>query len=220
MKIGMGIAIVSVLSMGAVIPVFADVHPSSIETTGPAIYINAETTAAETTAATTTASETVKEDSETGKKVEIDYDKSPNFCKCYHDDKTIEEKEPEVKPSDYKDPTIRKFAEEYVKKGYFINDAKFAATHYGSGMGIDVDHCFCNGFTAVNDNKGNNTECIFVLKATPEEFYAMIPESNCVKKGNVSTYTEKTSCSERVITYDETTQVFVAAAKFTLKGVG
>ena len=106
LKIGMGLAMVSVVSMAAVIPVFADVKPSYIEKTGTVIAIDAENTVSGTAAGETA--------NETGNKTVsgTDHSKSPNLCKLYFDDKTMAEKEPEVKPSDYKDEAIRKLDEE------------------------------------------------------------------------------------------------------------
>ena len=220
LKIGMGLAMVSLISMGAVVPVFADVKPSYIEKTGTAITINAENTVSETTAGENDKDETSEQPS-----YGIDFAKSPNLCKLYHDDKTMEEKEPEAKPSDYKDAAIRKIAEEYANKGYFLSDAKFAATHYGSGMGFENEYVFCNGFSAVEDNKGNNREYIQVVKATPEEFNAYMnivagskPDS---KKGSVVTYNMKDTYKTESFSYDEDTQVLTVVIKFlTTKGVG
>ena len=220
LKIGMGLAMVSLVSMAAVIPVFADVKPSYIETTGTAITINAENTISETTA-----EETEKVDAGKQSADGIDFAKSPNLCKLYFDDKTMEEKEPEAKPSDFKDAAIRKLAEEYANKGYFLSDAKFAATHYGSGMGFENEYVFCNGFSAVDDNKGNNREYIQVVKATPAEFKAYMsilagskPDS---KKGSIVTYDMKDTYKTEKISYDEANQVMIVAIKFiNTKGVG
>lgn len=211
LKIGMGLAMVSLVSMSAVFPVFADVKPSYIEKTGTAITINAENTVSETAAGET---EKSKEQTADG----IDHAKSPNLCKLYLDDKTVTETEPEAKPSDFSDAAIRKLAEEYSKKGYFLFDVKFAATHYGSGMGFENGYVFCNGFCAVDDTKGNNRECIQVVKATPEEFKSFISElgkgMTCVKNGSVTTYEMKDANMAESYSYDETNQVLVVAIKF------
>lgn len=220
LKIGLGLAMVSLVSMSAVIPVFADVKPSYIEKTATAVVVKAENTVKETAA-----EETEKADSGEQTEYGIDFAKSPNLCKLYHDDKTLEEKEPEAKPSDYKDEAIRKLAEEYAKKGYFLSDVKFAATHYGSGMGFENEYVFCNGFSAVEDNKGNNKEYIQVVKATPEEFNAymsVVPGSKPdSKKGSVVTYNMKDTYKTETISYDEENQVIIVTIKFiNTKGVG
>ena len=220
LKIGMGLAMVSLVSMASVIPVFADVKPNYVEKTGTAIISQAESTVSETATA-----ETGKEEGGNQAEAGIDFAKSPNLCKLYHDDKTMEEKEPEAKPSDYKDEAIRKLAEEYAKKGYFLSDAKFAATHYGSGMGFENEYVFCNGFSAVEDNKGNNREYIQVVKATPEEFNAymsVVPGSKPdSKKGSVVTYNMKDTYKTEAISYDEENQVIIVTIKFiNTKGVG
>ncbi|MBR3461752.1 MAG: hypothetical protein IKH20_03660 [Clostridiales bacterium] len=216
LKIGMGLAMVSLVSMASVIPVFADVKPNYVEKTGTAIISQAESTVSETAAA-----ETGKEES--GKQAEagIDFAKSPNLCKLYHDDKTMEEKEPEAKPSDFKDEAIRQLAEKYAKKGYFLADVKFAATHYSSGIGFENEYVFCNGFSASDDNTGNNKEFIQVVKATPAEFNAFMSVfgggNPDFKKGSVVTYKMDDTYRKETISYDEDTQVMIVAIKLLAK---
>ena len=209
-KIGMGLAMVSIVSMAAVIPVFADVKPSYIEKTGTVIAIDAENTASGTVAGETA--------NETGNKTVsgTDHSKSPNLCKLYWDGKAMAEKEPEVKPSDYKDEAIRKIAEEYVKKGYFLSDCKFAATHYSSGFGFMDEYVFCNGFSAVEDNKGNNKEYIQVVKATPEEFeeFVGVLDARAVKNNNGrAIYNSNDDYKTEEISYDEKTQIMIITIK-------
>ena len=222
-KIGMGLALVSIVSMAAVIPVFADVKPSYIEKTGTVIAIDAENTASGT-AAGETANETANE---TGNKTVsgTDHSKSPNLCKLHWDGKAMAEKEPEVKPSDYKDEAIRKIAEEYVNKGYFLSDCKFAATHYSSGIGFADDYVFCNGFSALEDNKGNNKEYIQVVKATPEEFEEFVGEldARTVKNNNGrAIYNSNDDYKTEEISYDEKNQIMIITIKLNLgiKAVG
>ena len=209
-KIGMGLAMVSIVSMAAVIPVFADVKPSYIEKTGTVIAIDAENTASGTVAGETA--------NETGNKTVsgTDHSKSPNLCQLYWDGKAMAEKEPEVKPSDYKDEAIRKIAEEYVKKGYFLSDCKFAATHYSSGIGFEDEYVFCNGFSAVEDNKGNNKEYIQVVKATPEEFeeFVGVLDARAVKNNNGrAIYNSNDDYKTEEISYDEKTQIMIITIK-------
>ena len=222
-KIGMGLALVSIVSMAAVIPVFADVKPSYIEKTGTVIAIDAENTASGT-AAGETANETANE---TGNKTVsgTDHSKSPNLCKLHWDGEAMAEKEPEVKPSDYKDEAIRKIAEEYVKKGYFLSDCKFAATHYSSGIGFADDYVFCNGFSALEDNKGNNKEYIQVVKATPEEFeeFVGVLDARTVKNNNGrAIYNSNDDYKTEEISYDEKNQIMIITIKLNLgiKAVG
>ena len=222
-KIGMGLALVSIVSMAAVIPVFADVKPSYIEKTGTVIAIDAENTASGT-AAGETANETANE---TGNKTVsgTDHSKSPNLCKLHWDGKAMAEKEPEVKPSDYKDEAIRKLAEEYAKKGYFLSDCKFVATHYSSGIGFADEYVFCNGFSALEDNKGNNKEYIQVVKATPEEFEEFVGEldARTVKNNNGrAIYNSNDDYKTEEISYDEKTQIMIITIKLNLgiKAVG
>ena len=218
-KIGMGLAMASIVSMAAVIPVFADVKPSYIEKTGTVIAIDAENTASGTVAGETA--------NETGNKTVsgTDHSKSPNLCKLYWDGKAMAEKEPEVKPSDYKDEAIRKIAEEYVKKGYFLSDCKFAATHYSSGFGFADEYVFCNGFSAVEDNKGNNKEYIQVVKATPEEFeeFVGVLDARAVKNNNgCAVYNFNDDYKTEEISYDEKTQIMIITIKLNpgIKAVG
>jgi hypothetical protein len=205
-KIGMGLAMASIVSMAAVIPVFADVKPSYIEKTGTVIAIDAENTVSGTAAGETA--------NETGNKTVsgTDHSKSPNLCKLCWDGKAMAEKEPEVKPSDYKDEAIRKIAEEYVKKGYFLSDCKFVATHYSSGIGFADEYVFCNGFSALEDNKGNNKEYIQVVKATPEEFEEYVGELDVgsAKKNNGRViYNFNDDYKTEQISYDEKTQIMI-----------
>ena len=222
-KIGMGLAMVSIVSMAAVIPVFADVKPSYIEKTGTVIAIDAENTASGT-AAGETANETANE---TGNKTVsgTDHSKSPNLCKLHWDGEAMAEKEPEVKPSDYKDEAIRKIAEEYVKKGYFLSDCKYVATHYSSGIGFEDGYVFCNGFSALEDNKGNNKEYIQVVKATPEEFeeFVGVLDARTVKNNNGrAIYNSNDDYKTEEISYDEKTQIMIITIKLNLgiKAVG
>ena len=220
LKIGMGLAMVSIVSMAAVIPVFADVKPSYIEKTGTVIAINAENTVSETAAG-----ETEKEDAGRLTATGTNHSKSPNLCKLYWDGKAMAEKEPEVKPSDYKDEAIRKIAEEYVKKGYFLSDCKFAATHYSSGIGFADEYVFCNGFSAVEDNKGNNKEYIQVVKATPEEFeeFVGVLGAGAVKNNNgCAVYNFNDDYKTEEISYDEKTQIMIITIKLNpgIKAVG
>ena len=213
-KIGMGLAMASIVSMAAVIPVFADVKPSYIEKTGTVIAIDAENTVSGT-AAGETANET---GNKTGNKTVsgTDHSKSPNLCKLHWDGKAMAEKEPEVKPSDYKDEAIRKIAEEYVKKGYFLSDCKFVATHYSSGIGFADEYVFCNGFSALEDNKGNNKEYIQVVKATPEEFEEYVGELDVgsAKKNNGRViYNFNDDYKTEQISYDEKTQIMIITIK-------
>ena len=218
-KIGMGLAMVSIVSMAAVIPVFADVKPSYIEKTGTVIAIDAENTASGTAAGETA--------NETGNKTVsgTDHSKSPNLCKLHWDGEAMAEKEPEVKPSDYKDEAIRKLAEEYAKKGYFLSDCKFVATHYSSGIGFADEYVFCNGFSALEDNKGNNKEYIQVVKATPEEFEEFVGEldARTVKNNNGrAIYNSNDDYKTEEISYDEKTQIMIITIKLNLgiKAVG
>ena len=221
-KIGMGLAMASIVSMAAVIPVFADVKPSYIEKTGTVIAIDAENTVSGT-AAGETANETANE---TGNKMVsgTDHSKSPNLCKLYWDGKAMAEKEPEVKPSDYKDEAIRKIAEEYVKKGYFLSDCKFVATHYSSGIGFADEYVFCNGFSALEDNKGNNKEYIQVVKATPEEFeeYIGVLDGSVKKINGRAIYNIKSDFKTEEFSYDEKTQIMIITIKLNpgIKAVG
>ena len=211
LKIGMGLAMVSIVSMAAVIPVFADVKPSYIEKTGTVIAINAENTVSETAAG-----ETEKEDAGRLTATGTNHSKSPNLCKLYWDGKAMAEKEPEVKPSDYKDEAIRKIAEEYVKKGYFLSDCKFVATHYSSGIGFADEYVFYNGFSALEDNKGNNKEYIQVVKATPEEFEEYVGELDVgsAKKNNGRViYNFNDDYKTEQISYDEKTQIMIITIK-------
>ena len=216
-KVGIGLTMVSVVSLVAALPVFADVKPENIESSG--VVISAPTVESVISEPGTGETEKIIESVSSSKSENNseNADKGPNLCKLYYDDKTMEEKAPEAKPSDYEDEAIRKIAEEYAAKGYFLTDTKFEATHYSTGIGDD-EYAFCNGFSAVDDISGNNSEFVAVVKATPEEFdwYVNSLEDTfkLIKEGKTTVYREKTSLQTITISYDREDQVITFKASF------
>ena len=139
-KIGLGLAMISAISLAAAMPVFADVRPGRIDRTGTAavadsmINIEEQKTAeeAEETAVTWNGNGANEDSADTP-----DFENSPNFCRLRFNPKKSEAKDPEAQPSDYKDAAIRKYAEEYKAKGLYLTDCKYSATTHGSGCGGD-----------------------------------------------------------------------------------
>ena len=171
-RIGLGLALVSAISLAAALPVFADVKGNFIERTGTVAMAD-RAISIEEKATTNEPEETTVTENGSNKKEESvktpDFENSPNFCRADYDPKELENPSPEVKPSDYKDPAIRNLAEEYKDKGYFLTDCKYEATKHGSGFG-SPSYLFCNGFNAVDKNDGNNTVFIQAVKCTQAEF--------------------------------------------------
>ena len=216
--IGLGLAMVSVVSMTAAFPVFADVKPVSVETTCTVISIGDNRTESDLYNAgeTVVTEQGQGEDKASGK---FDPSKSTNLCRLDYDPKTLEEPSPAAKPSDYKDAAIRKMAEEYAAKGYFLTDCKFEATNHSSGCG-STEYVFCNGFTAVDDdNNGNNTCYIEVVKANPEEFkwfMALFDEGSfkVTKNGSVEEYKLKDALQTEIISYNKDDQILKIEIRF------
>lgn len=77
------------------------------------------------------------------------------------------------------DDDMKSLAEEYLAQGYFLSDADYSAEVWESGIGYSIEDekgypvksiIFTNGFDVVDENNGNNTMYMSVLKMTPEEF--------------------------------------------------
>ena len=224
-KIGLGLAMVSAISLAAAFPVFADVKPNSIDTVGNVMAISSSINVDEKV---NFAEETANENGAGDKEDSVnapDFAKSPNFCRISYDMKELEKVGPEAKPSDYKDETIRKYAEEYKAKGYYLTDCKYSATKHGSGFGSS-SYVFCNGFSAVDNVKGNNTLYIEVVKCTHEEFKWYLSQLDAgpvtlSTKGNIEQAVFEDSCNLETLTYDPDTEVLVINIQFkTTSGVG
>ena len=134
-KIGIGLAVISVVSLAAVNPVFADVRPGYIETTGTVVSAYSVNKVEEK------ADEPKVDEIKIGNGIDEtsidspDFEKSANFCKLSFDAKTVDQALPEAKPSDYEDADIRALAEEFAAKGFILTDCKEEATKHGSGTG-------------------------------------------------------------------------------------
>ena len=224
-KIGIGLAVISVVSLAAVNPVFADVRPGYIETTGTVVSAYSVNKVEEK------ADEPKVDEIKIGSGIDEtsidspDFEKSPNFCKLKFDAKSLEKLCPEVDPSDYEDEDIRALAEEFADKGYFLTDCKDEATMHASGTGGQM-YVFCNGFTAVDDTTGNNTCFYEVVKATPEEFKWFIATIDngsfeVSKEGSVETYKSEDACQTFTYKYDSAKQIMQIAFEFKISnGVG
>ena len=226
-KIGIGLAVISVVSLAAVNPVFTDVRPGYIETTGTVVSANSTNSVDEQAIVVDDKIEEYKDDNgfdETSIACP-DFEKSPNFCKLKFDAKSLEKLCPEVDPSDYEDEDIRALASEYADKGYFLTDCKDEATMHASGTGGQM-YVFCNGFTAVDDTTGNNTCFCEVVKATPEEFKWFIATIDngsfeVSKEGSVETYKSEDACQTFTYKYDSAKQIMQIAIEFKISnGVG
>ena len=171
-----------------------------------------ETQVEETQIEETQAEETQIEEEDTS--TIPDFANSPNFCKLdfSNDGDGFEN----VVPSDYEDPELRRLAEEYVAKGYLIDDCKYCATHYGSGMGDEYEYVFCNGFTVTDNREGNNTLCHWILKATPAEFewYMNLRGYEVTYDGDQVYIEDNSDYMLMSFSYDRGTEIFTHKVQF------
>lgn len=153
----------------------------------------AETT--ETTATETEAKETAEDsndEDETTTEETVDYKIDYKYMKKYpeqssdsydenFDLSSESSKINNAKPDDFSDPEIKKLAEEYINKGYYLTDEEFIFENISNlynynSFGIG-DYGFVVGFEAVDKTDGDNTESISVLKCTREEFEIFLKEN-------------------------------------------
>lgn len=220
LKIGLGLAMISAISLAAAMPVFADVKPGFIERTGTAAAISSTINVDEQGIYNEAKETAVTENGNgsEGKNVATpDFEKSPNFCRLDFDPKEVENVGPEAKPSDYKDEAIRKLAEEYKAKGYYLTDCKYEATKHSSGFGSTTEYVFCNGFTAVDSKDGNNTVFIEAVKCTQAEFdwyVGQVVEGTKTKQGNVIKHTMENSYVKETMSYNPDTEVLLIEIQF------
>lgn len=218
--IGIGLTVVSAVALAAAVPVFADVRPGYIETSGTVVTSDSVSSIDEQVVIAAEKDEQPVTDNgvdETSINCP-DFEKSTNFCELKFDLKTVDQALPEANPSDYEDADIRALAAEYKDKGYFLTDCKEEATKHGSGTGAMM-YVFCNGFTAVDDNTGNNTRYYEVVKATHDEFKWFIDSINdgsfkVSKDGSVETYSIEDSLQSTKYKYDSAKQILQIAVEF------
>ena len=126
------------------------------------------------------------------------------------------------------DEDLQKVAKEYLDKGYYLSDAEFNVNVWGSGIGYATsededfvyDRLFTNGFDVVDENNGNNTFYIEVLKMTPDEFNQYMNSGSGVtdwtktEEGSVAKYELSDESGTVTITYDKETEVFIFKNEF------
>jgi len=219
-KIGLGLAMISAISLAAAMPVFADVKPDFIERTGTAAAISSTINVDEQgvfNEAEETAVTEKGNGSEDKRVATPDFEKSPNFCRLDFDPNLVDKESPEAKPSDYKDEAIRKLAEEYKAKGYFLTDCRYEATKHSSGFGSETEYVFCNGFTAVDNNKGNNTLFIEAVKCTQAEFdwySGQVVAGTKTKQGKIIKHTMENNYVIETMSYNPETEVLLIEINF------
>jgi hypothetical protein len=128
------------------------------------------------------------------------------------------------------DPELQKIAEDYLAKGLYCSDLEFSALKFGSGVGycnideenkIITDVLFTNGFDVVDENNGNNTFYISVLRMTPEEFAMYERESGMNMNGaRTETATEikyemNDEFNNWTLTYNKETGIYIESNYFT-----
>ncbi len=126
------------------------------------------------------------------------------------------------------DSELQKIAEEYLAQGLYCGDLEFCALNFGSGVGyVNIDEensimkqvIFTNGFDVVDDNNGNNTFYISVLRMTPEEF-AIFERESGINGARTETDTEikyemNDEYSNWTLTYNKKTGIFIESNYFT-----
>ena len=126
--------------------------------------------------------------------IEISYDNIPGTLMTefegysYDDDEALFEESKQFDINKY-DEELQKIAQEYLAQGYYLSDLEYYAKVWSTGVGYIIDDevnntttevWFTNGFDVVDDDNGNNTFYITVLRMTPEEFAMYEKESELI----------------------------------------
>lgn len=135
-------------------------------------------------------------------------------------------------PNNYDDEELRSIAQEYLDQGYYLTDAEYTATNMLSGTGVPLydeegneigQRFFTNGFDVVDDENGNNTFYIQVLKITQEDFDMLMEEDftfdfvDEVESGeeNVIRYEYSDDLVSTIVTYNKETGIYILENVFT-----
>ena len=130
------------------------------------------------------------------------------------------------------DEDLKAIAEDYLLQGYYLTDAEYDARVCLSGIcaytqddnGNYEERYYTNGFNVVDDNNGNNTFYISVLKMTPDEFKGLLPQMGVYGEkrveGSLEIYDGSDELNNTTITYDNEKEIFIEEIRFTGQGVG
>lgn len=199
-KVGMGVAATSALALALAVPVFNEVDPVSLrvnEARVASVYV-ADEDVVDVIVTEADTEQIPEEDTEQYTEVNTEEYNSEteeiikdakNYIEIIHDPEGVHigreidmdealEKSKEFHIEKY-DDDMKALAEEYLAQGYFLSDADYSAEVWESGIGYSIEDekgypiksiIFTNGFDVVDENNGNNTMYMSVLKMTPEEF--------------------------------------------------
>ena len=126
------------------------------------------------------------------------------------------------------DEELQKIAQEYLAQGLYLSDLDFCAKVFGSGVGycniddeknIITEVIFTNGFDVVDENNGNNTFYISVLRMTPEEF-VMYEKNSEIMTPRTETedevkYEVHDEYNNWTLTYNKKTGILIESNYFT-----
>ncbi|MBQ8949540.1 MAG: hypothetical protein IJ065_00040 [Eubacterium sp.] len=253
LKVGVGVGITSALALMLAIPVFNDVDTDrlcvkDLKVESAKVYVSDEETVGsivteapteEVTEESVKSEENSEEDLNSEKSNSITYIYTEEELDAFQEyidnadwDKILEESK-QFDINKY-DADLRAVAEEYLGMGYYLSDAEYAAVNMRSGTGVEIkdengnvigDKIFCNGFDVVDDDNGNNTFYISVLKLTPEEFDEVMTQSDGMwfrsvddseeSEGSIVTYESSDGLNNVTITYNKETGVFIQKNEFT-----
>lgn len=132
----------------------------------------------------------------------------------------------------YADDELRSIAQKYLDQGYSLMDSEYVAVHMLSGTAVPIydengeeigERFFTNGFEVVDDDNGNNTFYIQVLKLTPEDFDMLMAQDHTFDdvdevesaEENVLKYEYADELNEITITYNKETGIYIYENVFT-----
>ena len=198
-KAGLGVGVTSFLALGIALPVFSNVNVKTLNVSGVQATTSYVADEGEVEKVTEESTDSTTEASTEEAEVVTEADpygllKHPNYIEfSYENIKGIEIPILDEKYAnmdnllDYNeafdinkyDDELQKIAQDYLAQGLYLSDLEFEAKVFTTGVGysyLDADKnmitevWFTNGFDVVDDNNGNNTFWISVLRMTPEEF--------------------------------------------------
>ncbi len=127
-----------------------------------------------------------------------------------------------AKPEDFEDENLKSLAQDYVKKGYFITDAKVINEVTGEGYCLG-DYVFTTGFQVVDAKDGTESFKAEVLKMTAEEYALFIDDyfedgEKYDEKKDGNTIEIKYDCN--TLTYDGANEILIYESDLTGEKVG
>ena len=244
-KIGMGVGATSLLALALAIPVFKDVQVDTLRVAEAKV---ASAYVADDVAVEDIVTEEDTEDTENPAaeekgqdQAEGEADSTPDNCAEFvyknptpgeelviEEEWMVEEECYDVDLNKY-DEDLRVLAEEYLAKGYYLSDCEYDVNCLLSGIGYRVededgkggtDYLFTDGFNVVDDNTGNNTFYIEVVKVTPEQFELFMGENSGgvwfkTEEGSEVTYTTSDGYNNMTIKYNTETGIMTYINDFS-----